>query len=551
MKINLVSILLLSLNLVSCLDTDQSSLSEAQYTSSKSIYGSEDNRTIPSLHGDELLQEISKSVVVLTRSKKTPITSGFCSGTIIKKDNKEYLVTAGHCIKSYDDCNFNVVANFEENSDLKQVIKSCSKILFLGKNSPDMAIVKLADDENHIPALDFKISKPQLNTPLAVIGHPEGLAKKITDECQIQNEPGRKFNHQCDTFSGNSGSITVNLDDYGFTGILISGRKDRTRSGELIRYTKGSEYSTNIFYYKSILEDVFKGLEVKGKLENERHYYIYSEDLNITCDQRVEVEHCFRVIKLIEKQLNTLFDKDFSKLLDLSTIHLTDQNNFIQKNFISANDTQEEIIRTLLKRRESIKKKEQAAYAVTSNTMRNAMFVTASEQNDIHIQCGFAITDKEACKKTIQLIVDALKKYPNINLAVLGTASIFIEDSWSKNISIQIPLGASKEEIERRFLNVSLGGSLITNFESSGIKINTESYFTTAFGSLRSFKENIEQVFSDYPKFNSISLDLKTIYFKSYNWINTFDASSLTFTPESTYDDIVSILEKRYTPQFK
>jgi len=282
-----------------------------------------------------------------------------------------------------------------------------------------------------------------------------------------------------------------------------------------------------------------------------RHYYIYSEDLNITCDETVEIKHCFKVIKQIEEQLNTIFKKDFKKLLNLSTIHLTDKNDFIKNNFISAGDTLQEMLITIQNRRDSIKKKEQEEYQATSNIMRNAMFVTASNQNGIHIQCGFSITDKVACKKTIQFIVDALKKYPDINQEVLKIASIFIEDSWSKNSSIQIPLAASKEEIERRFLNVSLGGKLITNFESSGIKLNTKSYFTSVFGSLSTFKENVEQVFSDYPKFNSVSLDLKTINVQSYSWVSTIDSTSLTFTPESTYDEIVSKLEDRYTPQFK
>ncbi len=544
-------LLFLCISLISCQIRDKQDSNDPVIIDSKSIYGPEDNRTIPHDHNDLKLKEIAKSVVVLTRRDKLPIKKGFCSGTIISNNGFEYLITAGHCMKGYDDCDFNIVSNFEENNPKKQVLIQCEKILFHGKAAPDMAIVKLKNIKDNIPALEFNLSEAKKGSALAVIGHPEGLEKRITDDCFVEKDPTNVLTHQCDTFSGNSGSITVNRDDYGFSGILISGRKDRTLSGKLIRYKKGYERSTNVFHYRSIIEDIFAGRPVKSVFINKRHFYNYTEAFNIKCSEEVDFQICKDLSIEINSYLNDEFAKNFEKTLDLKTINISTKTDFIKDSLISANLTIEEIKELILARKDNVIKERKAALAESSRIMQDAMILQFKEQNGIRVQCGFSITDKEACQKTIDLIVDILKKNPLVNAKLLDAITIYIGDKWAKSYSIEVPLGVSAKEIERRIFLATHGETFITAFEASGIKFDMNGFFGLQYNVKDNYLEILEKIFKENPEFDSISLDLKTIKLATFSLYNYETLTSMTISNTMSYEDILFKLKERFSPQFK
>lgn len=190
-----------------------------------------------------------------------PILS-MCTGFLVGKDK---LVTAGHCIRSKQDCEdgvwvfeyFNGVKNIQSKN-----IYRCQKILsrketdlFFGK---DYAIIKLEREVTGRKPL--KISKDRIKKKknVAVIGHPLGLPMKTAVGEVTSSWFGPNLKTNLDTFVGNSGSPVLDTESGEVIGILVGGAEDFPSQ------SNGQCIENNRIYSKKGREKVMKISSVPG-----------------------------------------------------------------------------------------------------------------------------------------------------------------------------------------------------------------------------------------------------------------------------------------------
>ena len=143
------------------------------------------------------------------------IEPGTCSGTLI---DDQYLLTAGHCVDEPDDCTdavwlfgFRYVADGTLATLTEDDVYSCSRVLaYFDDGDVDHAVVELDRPVvGHTPAtVRIEPAGLALGTPLALIGHPNGIPMKIDDGGEVTwTSPAATFlNATLDAFNGNSGS---------------------------------------------------------------------------------------------------------------------------------------------------------------------------------------------------------------------------------------------------------------------------------------------------------------------------------------------------------
>lgn len=168
-----------------------------------------------------------------------------CSGFLIA-ENK--LVTAGHCIKTEEDCKTRKwVFDFKQDApeDLttpKEApmemtvpasnVYGCKSIISqkLKKGSKlDYAVIELDRNVTDRQPLKFRQKgRVQEGDSLVVIGHPSGLPTKIADEAKVLKRKLTYFVTDLDTFGGNSGSAVINVKTEEVEGILVRGEEDYT-----------------------------------------------------------------------------------------------------------------------------------------------------------------------------------------------------------------------------------------------------------------------------------------------------------------------------------
>lgn len=163
------------------------------------------------------------------------ITAANCSGFLVS-ENK--LVTAGHCIKTEEDCRnfkwvFDFKVDFAEQGNVNvpsNSVFSCKKIVSR-KLDPatkdDFALIEL--DRNVLDRQPLKVRKSgklSKGDSLVVIGHPTGLPTKIADGANVRSLQGKYFVANLDTFGGNSGSAVFNVETEEVEGILVRGETD-------------------------------------------------------------------------------------------------------------------------------------------------------------------------------------------------------------------------------------------------------------------------------------------------------------------------------------
>jgi len=182
-------------------------------------------------------------------------TGSFCSGSLI---GSNLILTAGHCVRTLDECMQTKVVfgwsikdkdgNTPETVSTSEVY-SCKNVLSAyyddeteenlpaNKKNLDYSIIVLDRDvKNHKP-LKFNRGKIATGTKLAVIGHPAGLAQKITPGGKVRtNTDPIFFVTDLDTFGGNSGSPVFNISTMKVEGVLVRGGTDfiegETESGQ-------------------------------------------------------------------------------------------------------------------------------------------------------------------------------------------------------------------------------------------------------------------------------------------------------------------------------
>ncbi|WP_412469862.1 MULTISPECIES: trypsin-like serine peptidase [unclassified Halobacteriovorax] len=162
-----------------------------------------------------------------------------CSGFLVEKDNKQYVVTAGHCMTSKSDCYDNFwVFDYSKKSPkddartiLEKNVYSCKRIVAqrLGRTSgEDFAVIELNREVTDRKPLDYrKRDEIQKGEQVYVIGHPSGLPSKVADGAFVRKaNEWFSFSTNLDTFSGNSGSAVFNEKTGLVEGILVRGDQD-------------------------------------------------------------------------------------------------------------------------------------------------------------------------------------------------------------------------------------------------------------------------------------------------------------------------------------
>lgn len=170
--------------------------------------------------------------------REQPI-GAFCSGSLV---GKNLVMTAGHCIKSEDDCaNTMFVFGFGLKTAGAQPaaaraadVYSCKKIVkrYLeegyGALGPDYALVELdrpAEGKAVLPVSRGAALKK--GDEIFVIGHPSGLPVKVAAGATVRDpSPDGYFVANLDTYGGNSGSAVFNARTGLVEGILVRGEND-------------------------------------------------------------------------------------------------------------------------------------------------------------------------------------------------------------------------------------------------------------------------------------------------------------------------------------
>jgi V8-like Glu-specific endopeptidase len=166
--------------------------------------------------------------------------AGLCSGFLVEDD---IVVASGHCQaqiacdQQWAAWTFDFKATGPDRGDLPSrfvpasAVYYCKEVLSL-RYKDEYPVSERAFQDHTVfrldrvvyprrPLLQLSAERPVPGTPIAVIGHPQGLPTKIARgvvKRQLQTET--TFRHDADTFGGNSGSMIVSLDTYEVIGVL-------------------------------------------------------------------------------------------------------------------------------------------------------------------------------------------------------------------------------------------------------------------------------------------------------------------------------------------
>jgi V8-like Glu-specific endopeptidase len=175
-----------------------------------------------------------------------------CTGFYI---GNNLLITAAHCVKKEFSCEdfvwiFGMTLEEMEDERIEgKNIYNCDQILtqsYKRKDfvETDFAIISLKQKvASHILPLKYRTSgKIKANTEVVMIGHPQGLPLKITDNAFVSRfntkemisplkaikRRKRLFLTTLDSFSGNSGSPVFNKETKLLEGMFFAGKRDYT-----------------------------------------------------------------------------------------------------------------------------------------------------------------------------------------------------------------------------------------------------------------------------------------------------------------------------------
>lgn len=161
-------------------------------------------------------------------------TAAFCSGFLVAPDT---IVTAGHCIRSQDNCDAtNFVFGFRLESSAVQPrsvpsdhVFKCSKLVFsvATPTGEDFAVAKLDRPVTFAEPLSLRrAGSANAGENMRVIGHPAGLPLKLAGGAAVRSVKGEFLVANLDTYGGNSGSAVFNETTGDVEGILVRGEMD-------------------------------------------------------------------------------------------------------------------------------------------------------------------------------------------------------------------------------------------------------------------------------------------------------------------------------------
>lgn len=542
--------------MTSCSDSPSNKIkNENTMLSGKAIYG-DDDRKNPQNHSDEILRKYSESVVLLTRQKTIPIkNNGFCSGSIVNLDGKIFVMTAGHCVEKTDRCDdIYFIRNFEDGTRKKQIQHRCRSILF-SSLAIDLAILEIDETTtklNNLPSISLDLlEKTEIGTPLAIIGHPEGGPQKITDNCNILEKESITFQHRCDTFSGNSGSPVFELNGHRLIGILISGRKDKTNDGSNIKYKYGSENTTNLEQFIPFIKNIINKKNTPKAIWNkERNMYLLLEkNIKISCqflslpDEDKEI--------LCEQTALAIFDVIQHKITD-STDLSTVKTFYVEDRWSDINSKTHIDIKAGASSEEILEKIIEHASANTNSTSQKS-FSHKTYLDEIRIECENPIPLKK-CLNSVQLVIDTFSANPYFNKKSLNLSAIYIsEKTYIFNNWIDISMDATSDDIYRalakrnRFID-SDDSSIEFIIPKRGLRVTSLEENISCF-EIYYMENNISTILMKHPEYNSISLDMKTIYVQENKSLSSQERGNTTINYSATKEEIEDIFRMRYTPQ--
>lgn len=194
--------------------------------------------------GFELIGTSLSKKVCPTNRFAQQITVPTCTGFLVSSN---LLVTAGHCMKTQEDCDKYVWVfgyTLKNETDLsytkvpsEQVFR-CKKVhsrRLEDFGAVDYTIIELDRSvENRIPVQLGLETNVYPGMPLASIGHPLGLPLKFIDGATViqLNNGDRSLDTDLDAFQGNSGSPVFDASTGVVVGITSHGHADHIRDPE-------------------------------------------------------------------------------------------------------------------------------------------------------------------------------------------------------------------------------------------------------------------------------------------------------------------------------
>lgn len=177
-----------------------------------------------------------------------------CTGFLVGED---LLVTAGHCMKTKDHCEYNKWV-FDYTADKtvlsNETIYGCKEIVARGEISlpivgtTDYAIVKLDRKVTGRSPLKFRTKGRIKNgANVLLIGHPMGLPMKIADNARVKGSFGKTFRTNLDAYGGNSGSPVLDAKTGLVEGILVQGARDFTGNDECSQSNYGRGHGEVVY----------------------------------------------------------------------------------------------------------------------------------------------------------------------------------------------------------------------------------------------------------------------------------------------------------------
>lgn len=169
-----------------------------------------------------------------------------CSGVLVAPD---LVLTTAHCIPDPIVCKtHSFVFGFGITKKGGRTpagvpaseVYDCSELVdarYRGENMTDWAVVRLDRPVRDHRPLELDRKPVALNTPVVVIGHPNGLPAKAAGNARVVEDAASEFfRADLDSFGGNSGSPVFNAATGGIVGVLSRGETDF----ETIRMSDGT-----------------------------------------------------------------------------------------------------------------------------------------------------------------------------------------------------------------------------------------------------------------------------------------------------------------------